>query len=290
MDIGISTAEIRERIELLRPVIGSDMAFYAACAMLDVPYHPEIAAGSWSKYLARIEARGEGRKGFLDGETSVDAALRDGQSDTERWEREWGTGDEDSQYSTADYRKMDDMYRSYVERRRDSGGIDGQMEDAFRFCCRCALRRDKLVLKGGKDNIAEAKNLNDMISKTLADENVRRKDAQEQEQTVRLDGILEAAAKKFGLSIFSSYDDMMNAFGAWINETHRYPHSRDAAEKALLSFINCTRGNSDLSPVREIPQSEGLSEFDDEFDNSPASVEEERDIYEYFGLTRSDGR
>ena len=284
----VNSAEARERVELLRSMIGADMAFYVACAWLDVPYRPEIAAGSWSKYLGRIEARGDGQKGFFDGETSVEAALEDGQSDMERWGREWGIGDEEAPYSPADYRKMDATYRSYMERRRDSGGVDGQMEDTFRFCCKAALRRDKLVQKGGKDNVAEAKSLNDMISKSLADENLRRRDAEEQAQTVRLDVILEAVAKKYGLSIFSSYGDVMGAFGAWINETGRYPHTMDAADKALLAIVNCTRNNSDLPPVREIPKSEGLSEFAEEFDNSEASAASEQEIYEYFGLARND--
>ena len=284
-----NTPEIRDRIEYLRSIIGGDLAFFVACAWFDVPYHPEIAAGGWSKYLSRVDARGETAKGFIDGETSVDEALKSGQSDVERWESEWGLGADDAPYTTSDYHKLDASYRSYVERRRDSGGVDGQMEDTFRFCCRAALRRDKLIQKGGKDNIAEAKSLNDMISKSLADENLRRKDAAEKEQTVRLDGILEAAAKKFGLSIFSSYDDTAEAIAKWINETGRYPHTRDAADKAITAIVNCTRGNSDLPPIRELPESQKLTEYDDEFDNSPEAVEEEKDIYEYFGLSRSGG-
>lgn len=285
-----NTTENAERFEILRPIVGADVAYFIACAWLDIPYRPEISTGSWGKYLSRLEARGDGGKRFTDGETSVEAALEDGQGETERWMRKWGTDNDGNPYSAADYRRLDQIFSSYTDRMRDKGGFDGRAEDVIRLCALLSLRRDKLIRAGGKDNIAEAEKLDAMIRKNLQDENMRRADAKQQEQTIRPDGLIEAAAKQYGITIYSPYDEVMKAIIKKVNEGKKYPHTMDAAEKLLMSIVNCTRGNSDLPPIGKIPPRHKLTGWEHEFDNSPENAAAEKETYDYLQIARDDGQ
>ena len=273
----ICNPQEERRMEVLKKLVGGNMALYILCAYHNIQFKPELACGNWEAYLGRVDIKIP----FRDGVTDPNKAMEQGVADMDRWLRVWGQGNEKRPYTPADYRRMDEIYEKMTERRRATGGFDGQQEDVFRFCARTAHQRDLLMAKGGKDDIDSAKKLDKMIQDNLAAENLRKKDEPTQQQ-VRIDGVVERL-NKAGLSVGMSYDDVMGAFASWMMKKGRYGCTMDAAEKAILAIVNCTRGNSDLPPISELPEDERLGEYQHEFDATAQRREE--GAYAYLGLS-----
>lgn len=269
----ICNPQEERRMEVLKKLVGGNMALYILCAYHNIQFKPELACGNWEAYLGRVDIKIP----FRDGVTDPNKAMEQGVADMDRWLRVWGQGNEKRPYTPADYRRMDEIYEKMTERRRAAGGFDGQQEDVFRFCARTAHQRDLLMAKGGKDDIDSAKKLDKMIQDNLAAENLRKKDEPTQQQ-VRIDGVVERL-NKAGLSVGMSYDDVMGAFAGWMMKKGRYGCTMDAAEKSILAIVNCTRGNSDLPPLSELPEEERLTEFSHEFDATAARREEGVNAY-----------
>ena len=277
-----------QRFEALRAIIGADAALYVMCAYLDLPYKPEVTARSWDGYLKHIRAeRAEAR--FQDGVTDITAALEEGMADVDRWKREWGVGDEETPYSPDDYRRLDVIFKTLAARLQGSGGYDAQQEFTLRNCAHMALLREKCIRKGDKESVSKAKDLDKMISDNLAAENLRKKD-EKPTQAARLDGIVEAIGRKYGVGLFSTYDQVMEAIVKWINEKHRYANSQDAAEQAILAIINCTRSNSDMPILTDVPSDAYLDPYAGEFDNSPQQRGKEKPVYDYLGAKPRTGQ
>lgn len=280
MVTGAAPNEIFDRI---RPLVGTNTAIFILCAVENIPYRPEIAAETWDGYVKAARVPG---KGFQDGRTDVIAALEDGEADRDRWRREWGMGDDEKPYSPADYRRLDEIFRTLTERQKGAGGYDAQQEYALRDCAKMSLIRENYLeraKKGGKeakDHISMAKTLLDMIDARLKQEALRKAD--EKPQTApKIDDLVMAMYKKHGLSMTMTRDEVMNVFAQWMNRKGIYAHTSDAAEHALMAIVNCTRGNSDQPPLEELPADFMLDKWGDEFaqEQSP----EEQAVYQYFG-------
>ena len=272
-----SNEQEQARFERLQSVVGGNLALFIMCAYHDLPFVPEAAAGSWAVYLRSID-NGEN---FRDGVTDPEEAMNKGLAEKDRWLRVWGIGNKKEPYTPEDYRRMDEIYEKMTERRRSQGGFDGQQEDVFRFCARTAHQRDKLMATGDKDDIDSAKKLDKMIQDNLAAENLRKKDENPKE-AIRLDSVVERL-NKIGLAPTMTYDDVMTAFATWCKQP-KYGCTVDAADKAMLTIINCTRGNSDLPLIPELPEEASLMPFQREFDATAARREEP--VYGYLNFSR----
>ena len=271
-----------QRFETLRAIVGADVATFVMCAFLNLPYNPQITARGWDAYVKSARAL-KADATFRDGETDIRSALEEGMADVDRWKREWGVGDEESPYSPEDYRRLDEIFKTLAARLQGSGGYDAQQEFTLRNCSHMALLREKCIRKGDKESVSKAKDLDKMISDNLAAENLRKKDEKPQ-QTARLDGIVEAIGRKYGVTLFSTYDQVMEAIVKWLNEKRRYANSQDAAEQAIMAIINCTRNNSDYPVLTETPSDVFLDQYAGEFDNSAPERDREKPVYDYLNI------
>lgn len=267
--------------ERLNAILGPDIAFFIVCAYVDVPYKPKIAAKDWKAYLAKL--RESWKKDFKDGETDIRGAVKNGMSEQERWEAEWGYGDVNNPYTPADYRRLDEILKTLSA--RNIGGMDAQQEFTLRYCAQMALLRDKNVVKDDAESIKKAKALDAMIQDNLAAESLRKKDVG-QEQTARLDGIVDAMKRKYGFGPELTRAQAEEACARWMMDRH-YNCTRDAAEHAILSIINAIRINSDLPVLPELPTEAQLKDHDREFERAlSAASEREKAVYDYLGIKR----
>lgn len=260
----------------LESTIGHYLALYCLCAVCDVPYVAESEADTWDEYLGGIES-GE----FSDGDTDVNTALLDGMDRAERWETIWGEG-----YTEADYKMLDDLYRTMTAQLDSTGGIDRQQDDAARTCARMALNRNKLILNfRDKDSIATANTLDKMIRENLKDANMRKADILPSAQQ-RPDGFVDAIKKKLGLSLADmTKDDVMQAFFNWCH-SKKYPETVDAEEHAMMAILRTMQKNDDLPEPTELPSDFDFGPYEAQFEREPNEMEE--DAYEYLGLVRGE--
>lgn len=259
----------------LQAVIGRDMALYCMCAVCDVPYRPDNEAETWTQYR---EEAGDGE--FTDGEKNANAALLAGMPTRDRWETVWGDG-----YSEADYRQLDDLYRTMTAQLDSTGGIDPQQDDTARTCARMALNRNKLILNyRDKDSISTANTLDKMIRDNLKDSNMRKADILPSAQQ-RPDGFVDALKKKYGLTAEMTKDDVMRAFYNWCKSKH-YPETVDAAEHYMMAILRTMQKNDDLPESTDLPEGFDLGPYEAEFEKEPN--EAETDAYEYLNLVRGE--
>lgn len=283
-DVNISTEQAQVTFRRLSRVLGADISFFVLCAIENIPYNPEIQATTWDGYMKEAK---QNNKGFSDGCTNIRVALEEGQADMERWLREWGSGDDEKPYTVEDYRRLDEIFRTLTERQKGAGGYDAQQEYALRDCAKMSLIREYYLMraaKGGKDSVEHikmAKTLLDMIDARLKAESLRKAD-EKPVTTPKIDGLVDAMYKKYGLSMTMTRDEVMDTFAKWLNRKGIYANTQDAAEKAIYAIAQCTRANSDLPPLEELPESAYLDEFADEF--APEQSPEEKDVYKYLGL------
>lgn len=273
--------DIRDRWDALAEKIGPDAATYCICAAADVPYNPKIQAKNWGVYIQKL--KNKATVGFLKGETDPQSVFKRGMGEMERWQAEWGIGDPDNNYTPTDYRRLDEILRTLSA--RNAGGMDAQQEFTLRYCAQLALLREKSFVKGDKESVAKAKDLDKMVNDNLAAENLRKKD-EGPETTARIDGIVEAIKKKHGFGVELTKEQATEMCAKWLI-SHNYSCTRDAAEQAILAIINASRVNSDLPTMPELPKEFGLSDFDHEFQKPTSAVRaREKSVYDYLGLAR----
>lgn len=261
----------------LQSVMGRDMALFCLCAALDCPYDPESEAETWAEYID-----GVGKGEFTSGETDVNKALLAGMPTQERWEMLWGDG-----YSEADYKQLDDLYRTMTAQLDATGGIDPQQDDTARTCARMALNRNKLILNyKDKDAISTANTLDKMIRDNLKDANMRKADILPQQQQ-RPDGFVDALKKKYGLTMEMTKDDVMQAFFSWCR-SKKYPETVDAEEHAMMAILRTMQKNDDLPEPSDLPEDMSLAAFEYQFAKEPNEMEE--DAYQYLHLVRGEFR
>ena len=259
----------------LMPHIGPYLSRYCLCAVFDVPFDPQIEADSWRDYLS--EAHG---KTFLDGDIDVNSAILAGMDRHERWETIWGDG-----YSEADYKQLDDLFRTMTAQLDATGGIDRQQEDAARTCARMALNRNKLIVNyQDKDAISTANTLDKMIRENLKDTNMRKADILPSAQQ-RPDGFVDALKKKYGLSMEMTKEDVMQAFFTWCRSKH-YPETVDAEEHAMMAILKTMMKNDDLPEPSDLPQDLDFGPYEAQFEKEPNELEEE--AYDYLGIVRGE--
>lgn len=273
--------DIRDRWDALAEKIGPDAATYCICAAADVPYNPKIQAKNWGVYIQKL--KNKATVGFLKGETDPQSVFKRGMGELERWQAEWGIGDPDNPYTPTDYRRLDEILRTLSA--RNAGGMDAQQEFTLRYCAQLALLREKSFVKGDKESVAKAKDLDKMVNDNLAAENLRKKD-EGPETTARIDGIVEAVKKKHGFGVELTKEQATEMCAKWLI-SHGYSCTRDAAEQAILAIINASRVNGDLPTMPELPKEFGLSDFDHEFQKPTSAVRaREKSVYDYLGLAR----
>lgn len=263
----------------LSNLIGEDMARYCMCATMNVAYDPDIDCVSWDDYKDQMQG-----KRFRDGIILWQQEEDISEAQMKEWKRVWGIGDKSKPYRVDDYQKLDQTFETYSSRLEKAGGMDALQEDTLRSCSKMRLEADKAMAKGGKDNVAIASTLNKMIQEQLASEQLRKRD-EKPIGIAKLDGIVEALAKKYGAGAELTYEQATEICSKWL-VSHKYPHTTDAAEHMLLAIINTTRTNNDLPVLEELPEEAKLPEsMDSEFEDT--QNETEKETYNYLNLKRN---
>lgn len=260
----------------LNAKLGHDLTIYCMCAVFDVPYVADNAAISWEEYISGIEG-GD----FSGGETDVNAALLAGMPSQDRWETVWGDG-----YSEADYRQLDDLYRTMTSQLDSTGGLDPQQRDTAKTCARMALNRNKLISNyKDKDAIDTAAKFDKMIRENLKDSNMRKADILPNAQQ-RPDGFVDALKKRYDLDLTEmTKDDVMQAFFTWCRSKH-YPETIDAEEHAMMAILRTMQKNDDLPEPVDLPDGLDFGPYAAQFELEPN--ESENDVYEYLGAVRGE--
>lgn len=254
--------------------LGHNMTIFCMCAVFDVPFIAEIEANGWKDYREQIEG-GD----FADGSMDANTAILAGMDASERWTTIWGDG-----YSEADYKQLDDLYRTMTAQLDDTGGIDRQQDDTARTCAMMALQRNKLIRSRNKDDIQMAKSLDTMIRDNLKDANMRKADILPSAQQ-RPDGFVDALKKKYGLTMEMTKEDVMQAFFNWCRSKH-YPETVDAEEHAMMAILRTMQKNDDLPEPTELPEEFDFGPYAAQFESEPNDAEIE--AYEYLGLVRGE--
>ena len=282
----LSKTEYQKIFLRLSETVGDDLAIFCICAVADIPYVPELDAGSWKEYADMVKTEDGGDTvGFADGETDVNEVLKMGMEDHERWLLEWGVGTEEHPYSENEYRQLDALYNTMTGQLDRLGALTKQQEDTARICAVWGLKRAQASAKADKESIDIAAKLDKMIRDNLSDCNMRSRDIlPTQEQ--RPDGFVDALKNKYGLAADMSKDDVLEAFYKWCRQRN-YPQTVDAEEKALLAIIQTIQKNNDLPVVQDLPDEAKLGEFGFEFADEPN--EDEKNAYSYLGIVR-DGK
>ena len=271
----------QRRLSEVAKSTGVGEALFALCAVMNVPYVPEYATDDWGQYLTALESDEEwDGKSFPDGETDISVIREDGMTEWERWGTVWGTGSEDRPYTEDDYRRLDELFRTYGYRLQRSGGMDAQQEDTIRWCSKMRLEADKALTSGGKEGIDIAAKLSKMIQDNLSAENLRKKDEKPIDD-IRIDGIADAIQKRYGVSASMTREEAVEICCEWLM-SHKYPYTLDAANQMLLAIINTTRRNNDEPELDEVPKDYAIKDVYREFAASPNDTEVE--VYAHLGL------
>ncbi len=258
--------------------IGEDLAKFCFCAYLNIKCDTDIEVQSWRDYEETILKLEKNR--FRDGVTDINEILQLGISNEDRWQLEWGEGDEKNPYSEKDYRRLDELYQTMSSRLKKSGGMDEQQEHIIRSCCRMSLLSEKSIAKGDKENIDIAAKLNKMIQDNLSSENLRKKDEKPVE-VAKIHGIVEALNNKYGVGVELTHEQAVKICSEWLI-SHRYPMTVDAADQMLKAIINCTRTNNDEPEIERIPEEFGFANNCCEFAETSNGIELE--AFNYLGI------
>lgn len=258
--------------------IGEEQARFCMCAAFNYAYDPDIDCVSFEDYVEQI-----GGKKFRDGMMKMEEQIDVTDEEWRNWIRIWGIGDKSKPYTVEDYQKLDQTFETYASRLEKSGGMDALQEDTLRSCSKMRLQADKAVVKGDKDSVAVAKNLNQMIQEQLASEQLRKRD-EKPIGIAKLDGIIDALAKKYGSGAELTYEEATKICSQWLL-SHKYPHTMDAAEHMLHAIINTTRMNNDMPILPELPEEARFPDsMASEFADTPNDAEKE--AYDYLNLQR----
>ena len=288
MDELFTASIIETKYQRLKAQIGQEMALFALCAVLDMPYEAKTDADSWAEYLTILQDSGfDPDGGFNSGVIDTKVPMRAEQPDMEQWMDVWGIGNPSDPYTAADYKRLDYLFDTYSARLAASGGYDAQQEFIIRSVCADQMLAEKCRNLGTKEGIETYTKLTKTIQDKLSAENLRKKDILPQQEQ-RPDGFIDKMMQKYGVGQGMTYDQVMSVIFRWMR-SHNYPETADAAENGLLAIINCTRRNNDMPEIDELPQSMKFNpKYNAEFADEPN--DEEGKVYEYLRLTRKDGK
>lgn len=283
------TAE-RRYAELER-VVGRNIALYCFCAVYNVPYFDvsDLNVETWGEYLETVS---EEQGGFLNGATDIHEALSGELPEQERWEMLWGVGDEDRPYTERDYRRLDELFKTYSARLVALGGYDAQQEDTLRNCCKMRLLADRCLARGTKESVAMCTQLNKAIQTELSSEGLRKVDAMQQAEP-KLDTFV-SKLEKAGLleqgKILPLEEVQMRLIEIMgmmnVPQSKKYPYTIDAADQMMYMIANNIYKNDDMPEIVEMPDD---LRFDRnvarQFVNEPNRTEV--DAYNRMGLVRN---
>lgn len=261
--------------------VGEQMARFCLCAVLDVRFDAEAEARNWREYAEATDGA------FADGETDVNTALMAGMDQEELWETIWG-----EQYTGPDYRRLDELFHVFTAQLAGTGGMNAKQIDAARFCAKMRLEVERILrglsatgpeVKGSdkKQMAATMKDLTAMINTTLKEASMRDEDVPRSAQQ-RMDGFV-MALQKAGLGVDMTEDDVFRWFYGKCRE-HKYTMTRDAADQMLLIILQTMAKNNDEPVPAELGHGMSLAGFEGEF--APGPNEQEKEVYDYCGLTR----
>lgn len=272
--------DLNERFEILADTIGDNYALFCICAVEDIAYDPSIEFETLNEYIEKQK-----RTVFTDGITNIHDLIENGMTDEERWVAEWGVGDKENPYTEDDYKTLDAQFKTYSSRLIANGGMDELQEDTLRYVSRMRLVSDKALAKGGKENISIATQLNKTIQETLAAEQLRKKDERPID-VAKVDGIVEALRKKYGVKADLTMDEAMSIFAEW-TQGQKYSVTQDAVEQAIHMIINAQRINEDLPEL--LP--EKIQRFNKDVASQFADETPSEDkVYKYIGLAKDKPR
>lgn len=274
--------------------VGKNLAIFYFCMMEDSPFIIEISnrtdIKNWDDYITYVENEGHdyyaGQKiGFLDGDHDVKTIINLSADEFERQQMVWGVGHEDKPYTVQDYKRLDELFKTFSARLVAAGGYDAQQEDTLRSCCKMRLIADRSLALGTKDGVAMHTQLNKTIQELLSSENLRKKDAKPIEEQ-RLDSIT-AALEKAGIKMSSLeevQDSLLKRLGIHGGKpSHKYPYTLDAADQMLTYIVNTMRINDGLPEIPYDPRTPCLDEnVACEFAEN--ANEEEKKNFESLGL------
>lgn len=275
-----------KRFNRLCEIMDRDVVLFCFCALLNLRYDPEIQFQVFEEYRQKMDDTL-----FEDGETDIETILTEKMSDHERWIAEWGVGSEDNPYTDTDYRRLDELFKTYSNRLIRSGNMDMQSEYTVRATCQDQLLAEKCRAIGDKEHIDMYTKINKTILDRLGAENMRKKDEKPME-SLRLDSIVDALQRaglmRRGklLSLEELQEQLLRRLGALGGSpSHKYPYTLDAADQMIFMIQNNMYANDNIPEVTEVQ--ENLM-FDDnvacEFAGTPNNKELE--AYKKMGLQR----
>lgn len=265
----------------LSAIIGEDLAIFCLCAVLDIPYKADVEADNWAEYAEKVT---EGS--FAEGETDVNNALLAGMDQEELWLTIWGEG-----YTDNDYRRLDELYRINTVQLDATGGVDAQQQQTARECAMMSLEVEKLLrglsdreipVEEKKNYSAVMKDLNKMISDKMKESEMRKSDIPRSAQQ-RYDGFVKQLEKQ-GLGVDMTEDQVVEWFLRKCDEKKYKRMTTDAADHAILSILQTLAKNNDTAVPMEIEEDMSLAAFEKEFAEAPN--EQEKEVYDYLGITR----
>ena len=112
--------EAKMRYLSLKGILGKNVAIFVCCAFCDLPYIQDMDVENWEDYVQTIGMA----KHFSDGATDFRVAEESEKTKEQRWQETWGFGDESSKYTSNDYIRLDELFKSYSSRLVSAGGYD----------------------------------------------------------------------------------------------------------------------------------------------------------------------
>lgn len=274
----------------LSTCIGYKLAMFFMCAMMNIPYLPNLFKdiktyqgdmGAWIGYIIAVKKsdkeRGGDRRGFENGITDIKKAFKtyntlevddemlsneDYKNGVKAQQELWGTGPKLSPYTPEDYEILNRQYIALTEERPNR---NAQAELAIIRICKWTLEQEKCF---AKKEFADAQKIGSLIEKEMTSEELRKRD-KKADNMVRLDDIV-LAVERARLDI-PDEDELLTMLAN--HSFHKqYPYTRDAADQMLLQIINASRWNEGMSELDRLPDNfkitDELGEFSTEKDST----------------------
>ena len=275
----------------LSSCIGYKLAMFFMCAMMNVPYLPNLFGdiktyqgdmGAWVGYIIAVrksdKERGGGRRGFENGVTDLKKAFKayntleidddmlsneDYQSGIKAQLDLWGAGPKDSPYTPEDYEILNRQYIALTEERPNR---NAQAELAIIRICKWTLEQEKLI---AKKEYSDAQKIGTLIEKEMTSEELRKKD-RKADNMIRLDDIILACERAGLLNL--SMDELWTKLANYAFHP-TFPFTRDATDQMILQIINASRWNEGQTEIDRLPNEFKIKDDLGEFSTSQDSTE-----------------